>query len=146
MTATRPSKPADRGSASLELVVIAPGLLLVIVVLVFAGRLEIAKQAAHAAAADAARAASIARTQSAASSDARSAASRTLTQQGLRCISTSVSVDTSGFGAPVGTAATVSATVACTVNLSDLSAPGIPGTKVVTATVASPLDTYRGRT
>jgi hypothetical protein len=33
----------------------------------------------------------------------------------------------------------------CTVNLSDLSAPGIPGTKLVTATATSPLDTFRER-
>ena len=37
------------------------------------------------------------------------------------------------------------ATVACVVNLADLSLPGVPGTRTVTATATSPIDTYRER-
>jgi Flp pilus assembly protein TadG len=135
----------DRGSISLELVIIAPAFLLIVAALIFAGRVELAKQSVNAAASDAARTASIARTQDTANGTARSAATSTLASQGIRCVSTTVSVDTSGFGAPVGTPATVTATVSCTVNLSDLSAPGIPGTKLVSATATSPLDTFRER-
>lgn len=135
----------DRGSSSLEFVVIGPAFLLVLGLLVFAGRVAVAEQTVHAAAADAARAASISRTRGNASSDAQSAASNTLQSRNLDCSSTSVSVNTSGFGTAVGTPATVSATVSCTVHLSDLSVPGIPGSKTVTATVRSPLDTYRAR-
>ena len=103
------------------------------------------EQTVHAAAADAARAASISRTRGNASSDARAAANSTLQSRNLDCSSTSVSVNTSGFGTAVGTPATVSATVTCSVHLSDLSVPRIPGNKTVTATVHSPLDTYRAR-
>ena len=52
---------------------------------------------------------------------------------------------TTGFATPVGTPATVSATVTCVVELSDLALPGVPGTRTVTVTVTSPLDTYRER-
>lgn len=135
----------DRGSASLELVVIAPAFLLIVVALIFAGRVALAKQSVQAAASDAARTASITRTQDTANGSARIAATGALASQGIHCVSTTISVDTSGFGAPVGTPATVTATVSCTVNLSDLSAPGIPGTKLVTATATSPLDTFRER-
>lgn len=135
----------DRGSSSLEFVIIGPAFLLVLGLLIFAGRVAVAQQTVHAAAADAARAASIARTSGTARADARSAANDTLTSKNLRCSSTNVSVNTSGFRTAVGTSATVSATVACTVYLSDLSVPGVPGSNTVTATVTSPLDTYRTR-
>lgn len=134
----------ERGSAALELVIIAPGLLLILAVLIFAGRVAIAQQSVDSAAADAARSASISRTQSAAGGAARSAATSSLANQGLRCLTTGTTVDTSGFASPVGTPAFVTATVTCTVNLRDLGAP-IPGTRTVTATVRSPLDTYRTR-
>lgn len=136
--------PRDRGSAALEFVVIAPGLLLIVAVIIFAGRVAIAQQSVDAAAADAARAASISRTQASAGSAARSAATSSLAQQGLTCLNTSTVPDTSGFATPVGTPAFVAATVSCTVNLTDLGAP-IPGTRTVTSTVRSPLDTYRTR-
>lgn len=61
--------------------------------------------------------------------------------QGLHCAGHQVTVDTGGFGLPVGTPATVS----CTVPLADLGVPGLPGERTITATAHSPLDTYRGR-
>ena len=134
----------DRGSAALELVIIAPGLLLVLAVLIFAGRVAIAQQAVDSAAADAARSASIARTQGQAQASAEAAASASLTNQTTRCVSTAVTVDTSGFATPVGTPASVGATVTCQVDLAGLL-PGLPGSMSITATVRSPLDTYRER-
>ena len=56
----------DRGSMTLELVVWAPGLLLIISLLVVAGRVSSAKGAVELAAVEAARTASIARSPSAA--------------------------------------------------------------------------------
>ena len=135
----------ERGSASLELVVIAPAFLLLLAVLAFAGRVALAQQAVTAAAADAARAASIERTATAARTTATAAASQVLTAQGLTCSTTQVALDTAGFAAPVGVPATVAATVTCTLDLADLSAPGIPGSKVIEATMTSPLDTHRER-
>lgn len=135
----------ERGSVSLELVILAPGLLLVIGLLIYGGRLELAKQSIQSAASQAAREASIARTQPQANSTAAAAATRSLAEQGLDCITSSVSVDTSGFASPAGTPATITAEVTCVVHLSDLAVPGLPGSKTVTATADSPLDTYRER-
>jgi hypothetical protein len=39
----------------------------------------------------------------------------------------------------------VSATVTCTVSLSDLLVPGLPGSRTLTATFTSPLDPFRER-
>ena len=135
----------ERGSVSLEMVILTPGLLLVIGVLIYGGRLELAKQSVQSAASQAAREASIARTQPEANSTADAAATRSLAEQGLNCVTSSVSVNTSGFASPAGTPATITAEVTCVVNLSDLAVPGIPGSQTVTATADSPLDTYRER-
>ena len=54
-------------------------------------------------------------------------------------------MDTSGFASPVGPPANVTATVTCVVNLSDVAVPGLPGTRTITATMTSPLDTFRER-
>jgi len=135
----------DRGSLTLEMVVLAPGLLLLLSFAVFVGRVTTTGQAVEQAAAAAARTASIARTAGTAQSTATEAARTTLTQQNITCTSTTVSVDTSGFARPVGTAATVTASVTCVLDLSSLG-PGIPGTRTLTGTAVSPLDTYRSRT
>jgi Flp pilus assembly protein TadG len=135
----------DQGSAVVEAAIGAPAFLLFVALILLAGRVAIAHQGVESAANEAARTASIARTQGEADHNATTAAANTLESQDLRCVRSQVTVDTTGFATPVGTPASVTATVACTVNLSDLSLPGIPGTKTVTATMSSPLDTYRGR-
>jgi len=71
-------------------------------------------------------------------------ATSTLASQGIHCVSTTVSVDTSGFGAPVGTPATVTAPLVHRQPVRSVRT-GIPGTKLVTATATSPLDTFRER-
>lgn len=135
----------ERGSAVLEIVVLAPVLLLFVLIVIFAGRWALAQQAVQSASAEAARAASIARTVGEAEGAAASSAGSSLTSQHVRCGSTSVSVDAAAFGAPVGTAGVVTATVTCVVDMSDLTFPGIPGSRILTSTSSSPLDTYRGR-
>ncbi|MBK7623484.1 MAG: pilus assembly protein [Kineosporiaceae bacterium] len=135
----------ERGSASVETVILAPALLMFLTLTIYGGRVAMARQAVHAAAADAARTASIARTQSAATGTAQVSATATLAAEGLRCTALQVNLDTAGFAVAVGTPATVSATVSCTVDLSDLVAPGVPGSRQVVATVTSPLDTFRER-
>ena len=135
----------DRGSTTLELVVWFPGLLLIIGLLIVAGRVNSANAAVEQAATDAARTASLARTSSAASTTARSTAAATLAAQSLQCVSTTVAVSTAGFAARPGQPATVSATVTCPVRLSDLAIPGLPGTRTVSHTATSSLDTFRER-
>ncbi len=141
----RPLGRRDRGSEALEAAIGVPAFLLFIALIIAGGRLAIADQAVQAAAAEAARSASISRTQGQAHGAAVSGATSSLANQQLQCTTKSVSVDTSGFASPVGTPASVTATVTCVVNLSDVAVPGLPGTRTITATMSSPLDTYRER-
>ena len=50
------------------------------------------------------------------------------------------------FGIPLGAPASVTAVVRCTVSLSDLLVPGLPGSVHLKYRFTSPLDPYRGRT
>ena len=135
----------EQGSAVIEAVIILPAFMLFALLIIFGGRLAIARQAVEASAAEAARAASISRTQEQAKTAAETAAAASLANQHVRCASHQVSVDATGFASPVGTPANVTATVTCVVDLSDLALPGVPGTKMISATMSSPIDTYRER-
>jgi Flp pilus assembly protein TadG len=136
---------ADGGSVSLEFVVLAPALLAFVALLVVAGRVAIASNSVEQAADEAARSASISRTVAGARAAATEGARRALAEQDLTCSVISVAVDAGGFAVPVGRPAQVRATVTCVVPLADLAVPGFPGSRTVTATAVSPLDTYRGR-
>jgi len=129
----------------LEAVILVPAFLLFVALVIAAGRVAIARQGVQAAAAEAARQASIARTAGEANAKAQAGAQQTLTDQQLRCLSSSVTTDTSGFAAPVGMPASVSATVTCEVDLAGVVIPGLPGSLAITASFQSPLDTFRGR-
>jgi len=135
---------SDEGSTVIEVVILAPALALFLGLIIAGGRLAVAHQAVEAAAAQAARAASIARTQDEALTAAQSAATSALGAQGLNCVASEVTVDVAGFATPAGTPASVGATVTCQVSLAD-TLPGLPGSLGVEATVRSALDTYRER-
>lgn len=135
----------EAGSAAIEAAIAVPAFMLFVLLVIFGGRVAMAHQAVQSAAAEAARTASIARTEGAAQDDGTNGAAATLTSQGLHCVSQQVSVDASGFAAPVGTPATIRANVRCTIDLSDVSMPGVPGSMTITETMTSPLDTYRER-
>ncbi|HYJ74511.1 MAG TPA: TadE/TadG family type IV pilus assembly protein [Kineosporiaceae bacterium] len=137
--------PRDEGAASLELVVLTPALVLLLGLLVLVGRVTLAGTSVEQAADEAARSASIARTAAGAQRAAEDGAMRALAEQDLRCGRVDVAVDVGGFSVPVGQAARVTATVTCVVALADLALPGFPGSRTVTATAVSPLDTYRER-
>ena len=134
----------ERGSAVIETVICVPAFMLFVFLILIGGRLAIAQQAVEAAAAEAARTASISRTQGDAHARAATGARSSLDAQGLRCASTRVDVDTAGFAAPVGTPATVTATVACAIDVSDLPLPGLRA-YTLTSTMSSPIDSYRER-
>jgi len=135
----------DRGSATLELAILAPALLLLLGLVALAGRVQVAAGAVEHAAATAARDASLDRTGDAARTEAIAAAERELAAQDLRCAPSSIVIDTAGFAESVGQTATVTATVSCTVTLADLAIPGLPGSRTLTATATSPIDRYRSR-
>jgi Flp pilus assembly protein TadG len=115
-----------------EVVILAPALGLFLALIIAGGRIAVAHQAVEASAAEAARSASIARTQGQAQALASAAALLSLADQSTRCVSTQV------------TPASVGATVTCQVDIAGLL-PGLPGSMSITATVRSPLDTYRER-
>ncbi|MEP7025597.1 MAG: TadE/TadG family type IV pilus assembly protein [Actinomycetota bacterium] len=135
---------ADDGDATLELLVLAPVVLILVGLLVAAGRTSIAQGSVEAAARDASRQASIARTPAEARAAAIASARLALSHDSLGCTPV-VTVDVTGFSVPVGRPANVSAQVSCTVRLSDLLVPGLPGSKTLRASFTSPLDPYRGR-
>lgn len=135
----------DNGSATLELAILAPALLALLGLVIAAGRIEVAGGAVEQAASAAAREASIARTGSAARVVATQSARDSLRSQGIACGVLDVVVDTSGFAVAAGLPAQVEVSVACTVPLSDLAVPGMPGTRTMRAQMASPLDRYRSR-
>ncbi|WP_407343400.1 TadE/TadG family type IV pilus assembly protein [Pengzhenrongella phosphoraccumulans] len=136
----------DRGSAAIEAAILVPTFTLFLGLLIFAGRTAIAHQGLDAVATDAARSASIARTASQAQAAAEEAVAYSLANNNLRCASSSLELDVSGLSAPIGTPAMVTATVTCTLNLADLSVPGVPGSQTITATMVSPADAWRSRT
>lgn len=135
----------ERGSASIEMVILAPAFGLLIAMLVMGGRIAIAQQSIQSAAGEAARAASLER-----GADSRdrglSAARAFLAEQDMTCRNLDVQLDASGKQTDPGVAdQIVNATVSCEVPLGDLALPGIGGGHTVTATAASPVDTYRER-
>ena len=135
----------DAGSITLELAILAPALLLLLGLLIFAGRIGVARSAVDHSAAVAARDASMARTADGARNAANEAMLRELGSQDIDCTSASVEVDTTGFAAPLGQPALVQVTVTCAVSLADLAIPGLPGERVITASFVSPLDAHRAR-
>ncbi|MEV0881361.1 TadE/TadG family type IV pilus assembly protein [Micromonospora echinofusca] len=135
----------QRGSVSIEMAVVTPAILALLAGAVIGGRVNIARQALEAAAYDAARTASLARTAGEANAQALAAANSTLDAQGLSCTGLDVTVSAAGFGVPVGQSATVTARVSCTATFSDVALPGMPGTVPLSASFTSPLDTYRSR-
>ncbi|MEU0650332.1 TadE family protein [Streptomyces umbrinus] len=135
----------DEGSAAIEAAIVLPSLIMFLCLAIAGGRLVTSGSKIDAAAEDAAREASIHRTAEAAQGAAHAAAAESLNDQGIRCASTSVNINTGGLSVPVGQVGTVTVTVNCTVNLSDLLLPGVPGSRTLTSTATSVVDQYRQR-
>ena len=142
---TRSSSRDERGSASVEAAVGVPAFVLFVGLIIFGGRTAITHAAVESAAADAARTASIARSASQAAQGAQSAGQASLANQGIRCLSVTVTVDVSDFAKTVGEPGSVTATVECRLDLADLSVPGVPGSRLIEASSNSPIDTWRER-
>ncbi|GAB3365866.1 pilus assembly protein [Amycolatopsis echigonensis] len=130
----------ERGSAAAELVLLTPGLIMMLLFIVFCGRMADATLRLEDAAHQAARAASLARNVTNARNDAHATASAALANAGITCRSLAVTVNTAGFQP----GATVSVEVTCTAGLSDLALLGMPGSIQLSASFSSPVDTYRG--
>jgi Flp pilus assembly protein TadG len=135
----------ETGSSSVEMVILAPVFVFLILLAVAFGRTGMAELSVQSAAVAAAREASLASTSTGAQTNAQAMAQVALANAGVDCASLSVTIDSSGINAPLGTVGTVSASVTCALDLSDITVPGIPGTRVITSTQASPVDPFKER-
>lgn len=135
----------ERGSAAIEAAVGVPAFALFVGLIIFGGRTATTNEALQSAAADGARSASLARNAESARSAARDAATTSITNQQIGCSAIDVAVDTSDFNKQPGVPGSVSVTVSCRLDLSDLAVPGVPGSRVMHVSMSSPIDTWRER-
>jgi Flp pilus assembly protein TadG len=135
----------ERGSAAIEAAIGVPAFVLFVALIIFGGRTASAHEALQAAAAAGARSASIARDAKTAQGAAREAATTSIANQQIGCSDIEVTVDTTDFNKQPGRPGAVDVTVTCRLNLSDLAVPGVPGSRVMRATMSSPIDTWRER-
>ena len=146
MISTRERRHRNQhGSATVEIALLVPALLITLGLLAVGGRIWFARTTVNEAATSAARAASLSRSAGEAATAGRDAAARSLATEGLRCTSTTVDVDTAAFAVPVGTPATITTSISCRAAYADLILPVVPGGIDLSATGASALDTYRSR-
>ncbi|GCD97583.1 membrane protein [Embleya hyalina] len=140
----RGSLRADEGSFALEAAILTPVLIAFLCLIIAFGRTSVAGNGVDAAAKAGAREASIARDPGHAEVNARAAVASSLAQDGIHC-TPYTDVKLPGFDTAPGTPGIVTVSVTCTVSLSDVAFPGIPGSKTLHGTFTSVLDTYRGR-
>lgn len=132
----------EAGGVTVELVLLTPLLIVLLLFVVALGRLAGARLNVDGAAAQAARAASIARDPATAAALAKQTATAALGSDHVTCAHLAVATDTAGFS-PGGQ---VSVTVTCTVDLADLTGLRLPTSETVTSTAHSVIDTYRTAT
>ena len=129
----------ERGSIAVEVAVIAPALLFLMLLVVYAGKVSEADGNVERAASDAARAASLLQHPSDATAVAETIAAENLAAAGVPCLLLTTTVDTGEFVA----GGTVTATVRCETSMADVSLLGVPGRRTFTATAVEVIDTYR---
>ncbi|MQY07342.1 TadE family protein [Actinomadura macrotermitis] len=132
----------DDGSMSLEMVLVTPLFVIFLLFLAGVGRMVDAQSQVDGAARDAARAASLARSERDAVDMAEKAGDASLKGRNWCTGGPQVKADTYNWR-PGGT---VKVKVFCDVDLSDMSFIGLPGTKELTGDALAPIDfyTYRG--
>jgi Flp pilus assembly protein TadG len=138
MTADR-RRYRERGSASVELAVVAPALVILMLLVVFAGRAAGTDAQVTRAAGAAARAASLRQHPTDAAADARATAADNLATAGIACDPLDVDVDLANFRA----GGAVAVTVTCHVPMSDMALLGVPGTRISVATAVEHIEHYR---
>ncbi|HEY3811406.1 MAG TPA: TadE/TadG family type IV pilus assembly protein [Acidimicrobiales bacterium] len=130
---------SEEGSVATELVLLTPLLLLMLLFVVALGRTVSARLEVDGAAAQAARAASIARDPATATAMAHQAATTALGSDGVTCGNLTVTTNTADFE-PGGQ---VAVTVTCTVDLADLVGLRLPASQSMSSTATSVVDVYR---
>lgn len=129
----------DSGALSTELAVLTPILIAFVLFVVYAGRTVQAEADVQHAAYEAARTATLTATPEAAAEAAETRAEENLTRNSVSCVNLTVAVDTSEFGA--GGHVTVS--VSCVTTFADLVMLAVPGTRTITRSATSVVDTHR---
>lgn len=130
----------EHGSVAAELTLLTPVLIVLLLFVVFCGRLADARLRVDGAAHQAVRAATLARSSAQATHDARVTAETALGQAGISCRNL-------GVIARVGSlrpGSTVIVRVRCEISLSDLSLLGVPGSTTAEASASSVVDQWRG--
>jgi len=134
--------PRERGSATVEMVIIAPLLIMMTLFMVGLGRLASTREIVDGAARDGAREASMARNAVVAGQRAQAVVQDTLQGRHVTCQNLQVNTDaTSASFRPGGT---VTVDVSCTVANQDVVLSGLPGSATLHGTFAAPIDQYRG--
>ena len=132
-----PRMRSDDGSASVELVLLAPFVIMLLLFTIYAGRVTQAGARVRHAADQAARAASLVSSTNAASAAAEMATAE-LSDGGIACESMSAVMTSSSFGRT----RTVTVTVTCSVSREGL-APLLPGSTTLRASSTEVIDRYR---
>lgn len=133
-------RPVERGSVAVEMAVLAPALVALLLLVVFAGRVAQADGDVRRAASAAARSASLRQDPSEAETAGRQTAAENLVASGIGCARLDTEVDTSRFAA----GGTVAVTVRCTASMADVSLLGVPGRRTFVARSVEVIDRYRG--
>jgi len=131
----------ERGSASVELALLTPLLILLALLTVLAYRTVSAETTANAVAHAAARAATLQRTPTAAQAAAQQAVANALRTHELSCASHRLDLDIAGLDP----GATVRARLTCEADLSALSGLGVPATSTIIGKASAVVDVYRSR-
>lgn len=129
----------DQGSVAVETAIIAPALVALLLLVVFAGRVSQAEGDVRRAAAEGARAASLEQSPAAATEAAEVTVEANLATSGVGCGTLATTVDTATFQ-PGGT---VTVSVRCVASMADVSLLGVPGQRTFEATSIEVIDRYR---
>jgi Flp pilus assembly protein TadG len=127
------------GTLAVEAALVAPVLLVLMLLVVYAGRAAQTDTDVRSAAARAARAASLTGDIAAAETAATEIAAANLATAGIDCRTADITV-----AADIRAGGTVTVQVGCEVSNTDLAMLAIPGTRWSTATATQVVDTYRG--
>lgn len=130
---------SETGSASVELVLVTPLLMLLLLLTVYAGRVTHHRLLIEHAASQAARAATLAPDATAAARAAAETAHATLVAADVACGELAVDTDLSGYR-PGGH---VTVSLRCRLDHGDLAGLGLPGHQTISATAVSPVDAWR---
>ena len=134
-------RAGDRGSVATEMAIVAPVLFMLLMLVIFAGRVTDAQHQVLSAAHAAARAASLQGDELSAGAAAQEAAEQNLKNGGLTCTPADVDITAIDLAPPDGI---VTVTVSCTADVSNVALPGIPGSQTFTAESTEVVDRYRG--